>query len=161
LLLLAALSAAALETELRAADSATAVLQRWCDAQSAGVRIVAQRDLAADKPATPDVRRWLGARKGEPVRYRRVKLACGTEVLSEADNWYLPSVLTPAMNRALEEGDTPFGVVARPLKFHRRTLGTERPRGKALRLRAVLVTPEGHPFSLVVEDYSPTLVRRP
>ena len=31
----------------------------------------------------------------EPVAYRHVRLRCGDHVLSEADNWYVPSRLTP------------------------------------------------------------------
>jgi hypothetical protein len=37
----------------------------------------------------------LGVDPDEPVRFRRVPLKCGDHVLSEAENWYVPSRLTP------------------------------------------------------------------
>ena len=49
------------------------------------------------------------------MRYRRVQLACGDRVLSEADNWYLVGRLTLDMNTALERTETPFGVAVRAL----------------------------------------------
>jgi hypothetical protein len=50
-----------------------------------------------------------------------VQLWCGDRLLSEADNWYVPSRLTPAMNTALETTDTPFGKAVQELKPYRRT----------------------------------------
>ena len=134
-----------------------------------------RRDL--DRPADAVVRTLLGAGPDEPIRYRRVALTCGERVLSEADNWYRPGRLTPEMVRALDTTDIPFGVVVRPLNFHRRTLdatllfrplpdgwerGARQPprRGplaiphEVLRHRAVLDTPDGTPFSLLVETYT-------
>ncbi len=89
-----------------------------------------------------------------------MRLACGAHVLSEADNWYLPARLTPDMNHRLEATDTPFGVVARPLAFHRRIVEIEPLAGarQVLRVRAVLVAGSGAPFSVVVETYSRELL---
>jgi hypothetical protein len=42
-------------------------------------------------------------------------------VLSEADNWYVPSRLTAEMNSVLETTDTPFGRAIADLKPFRRT----------------------------------------
>jgi chorismate-pyruvate lyase len=129
-----------------------------------------------DKPADAEVRKTLGVGPGEPVRYRRVDLACGDKVLSQADNWYLPARLTPDMNAALDTTDTPFGRAVAALDFRRRTLSARLidpplapgwemrppapPSRDRLRLppdllqhRAVLTTPDGRPFSLVVETY--------
>ena len=47
---------------------------------------------------------------------------CGSVVLSEADNWYVPSRLTPEMNRLLDTTDAPFGRVVQAVHFRRRTL---------------------------------------
>jgi chorismate-pyruvate lyase len=94
------------------------------------------------------------------VRYRQVQLVCGTRVLSEADNWYVPALLTPAMNQALDQTDTPFGRVVAPLNFTRRTLSVRNLMGgravpsHVLEHRAVLSTGAGAPFSLVVERYT-------
>jgi hypothetical protein len=162
------------ERALDSADSATAVLRQWCAdhhlAQAPAIQ--ALREPGADKAADPAVRRALRAGPDEAIRYRRVRLVCGGHVLSEADNWYRPARLTEDMNRRLDETDMPFGVVVRPLGFHRRTLAVQwlfepsrRPPGgdarqdlaiphDILRHRAVLTDARGAPFSLVVETYA-------
>ena len=172
-----------LNAELLSHDSATQTLTRWCAVHrlASPARIVARRARATDKPADAQVRAILAAEPGEPVRYRHVELACGRRVLSSADNWYRPGRLTEAMNRALAQTSTPFGVVVGPLGFRRRTLDSTllfkplpddwqaRPRPPArggslvipqaiLRQRAVLETPDGQPFSLVVETYTRALL---
>jgi hypothetical protein len=116
-----------LNADLLSHDSATLTLDRWCAAHrlASPAKIVAIRDKAATKPITADQRRALGVGPDEPIRYRRVKLACGSRVLSEADNWYVPSRLTPEINRQLETGDIAFGRAAQPLHFHRRTLSAK------------------------------------
>jgi hypothetical protein len=154
---------ARLKADLLANPSATQVLTRWCgDLHLAAPAVIrAERD-STDKPATPEIRALLGAATDEPIRYRRVKLMCGTHILSEADNWYRPMLLTPAMNKALDESDTPFGTVVRPLGFSRRTLdvATNADAGTVLRVRALLLAGAA-PFSLVVENYRPDLIAPP
>jgi hypothetical protein len=92
-----------LNADLLAHDSATLTLERWCaDHRLADpARIVAERVSGADKPASAEVRAALDAKPDEPLSYRRVRLKCGGHVLSEADNWYVPSRLTPEMNHML------------------------------------------------------------
>lgn len=165
-----------LNADLLSHDSATAVLQDWCDAHGpAGLKIVAMRIRGQDKPPTDEARAALHLQPGQGANYRRVRLACGERVLSEADNWYLPARLTPEMNRVLDSSDTPFGVVVRPLDFRRRNLSARLlyaplPRGwekggaetstmgpipaQVLQHAAVLATPDGTPFSYVVETYT-------
>jgi chorismate-pyruvate lyase len=125
--------------------------------------IRALRDRSMDRKADDGVRRLLQVKLGEPVRYRRVRLSCGDQVLSDADNWYVPARLTAQMNSALDSTDTSFGTVVKPLGFQRRTLGTEglHDGRHVLRVRALLVNREGLPFSLVQENYSAILVRHP
>ena len=167
-----------LNSELLSEGSATETLRRWCEARqlAASPRIVARRITTIRKPADAGVRAILAAAPAEPVSYRRVELACGRRILSSADNWYRSSRLTDAMNRQLAETTTPFGLVVRPLRLHRRTLedsvlfdplagvgpSSTRPTGRRgalplpaeiLRLRAVLATSNGTPISLVVETY--------
>lgn len=155
---------AQLKSDLLANASATQVLTRWCDARKLASPAVirAMRDRQNEKPATAEVRALLGAAPDEPIRYRRVRLMCGPHVLSEADNWYRAGALTPAMNKTLDETDTPFGTVVRPLNFTRRTLdaGPGGEPGTVLRVRAVLLA-GASPFSLVVENYRPALVAPP
>src|SRR6185295_18929552 len=113
-----------LNAELLSHDSATLTLDRWCDAHrlASPAKIVAVRDKATNKVPTAEHRKALGVSETEPIRYRRVKLTCGTRVLSEADNWYVPSRLTPDMNHQLETTDIAFGRAVQALHFQRRTL---------------------------------------
>jgi hypothetical protein len=158
------------EARLDKGGSATEVLRGWCaEHHMADPPVIrAERDLSRDKAASGDVRTLLGAAPGEPIRYRRVRLMCGARVLSEADNWYRPGRLTAEMNRQLDQTDTPFGAVVKPLGFHRRTLRVEKPfdpekRGAVLphilvRYRALLMDQGGAPFSLVVESYTAAIL---
>lgn len=154
-----------LNAQLLSHDSATAVLETWCGERRLAVppKITARLVRRADVPASPALRRDLQARPGERIRYRRVQLICGTHVLSNADNWYLPDRLTAEMNRLLDETDTPFGKAVKALDFRRRTVSVEvlaKPgvpvtaSSAVLRHRAVLSTPDGSPFSKVVETYT-------
>jgi len=98
------------------------------------------------------VRAALKPANDEPVQYRRVALGCGGEVLSKAENWYLPARLTPAMNRELVTQQTPFGRVVEGLGFRRRTLSVQYGDGSGvLRHRALLIARDGSPFSVVSE----------
>ena len=175
-----------LNADLLSHDSATQTLERWCADHrlAAPATVVAARVAGADTPATDEQRHELGVSAGEPVRYRRVKLMCGPLVLSEADNWYVPSRLTADMNRLLDTTDTPFGRAVQALHFHRHTLsatllwqplpagwemnpdaattGTAAATGTGeliapagvLQHRALLSLPDGTPVSEVVETYS-------
>ena len=176
-----------LNADLLAHDSATLTIERWCaDHRLADpARIVAERVSGADKPASPEARTALDVKPGEPLGYRRVRLKCGDHVLSEADNWYVPARLTPEMNHALETTDTPFGKAVAALHFRRHTLSADllwRPLPKGwemgatpapqeagalmipdhvLEHRAVLSTPDGEPFSEVVEIYTSEVLAFP
>jgi len=168
-----------LNADLLSHDSATLTLERWCAAHHLAepARIVAQRVHGDAKPLPPTLRERLAIAADEPVAYRRVRLACGTHVLSEADNWYVPGRLTADMNHRLETTDEPFGKVVRALGFQRRTIAAELlwsplPAGwemspqvdaeraplriphALLRHEAVLNTAAQQPFSVVVETYT-------
>lgn len=169
-----------LNADLLSHASATLTLDRWCAAHRLAEKpvIVADRVHGQDKPAGAEIRALLKVDADEPVRYRRVRLTCGDRVLSEADNWYLPARLTPAMNETLETTDTSFGRVVKPLDFRRTTLAARLlwqplPEGWAmgtplpppgpgplampdflLEHRAVLTLPDGTPFSALVESYT-------
>jgi hypothetical protein len=169
-----------LNADLLAHDSATLTIERWCaDHRLADpARIVAERVSDAAKPASAEVREALDVKPDEPLGYRRVRLKCGDRVLSEADNWYVPARLTPEMNHVLDATETPFGKAVAALHFRRHTLSAEllwRPLPKGwemgatpaareagmltipdhvLEHRAVLSTPDGEPFSEVVETYT-------
>ena len=176
-----------LNADLLSHDSATLTLERWCDVHRLASipHIVADRVMGADKPPTPEQRRELGVTPAEPLRYRRVRLRCGTVVLSEADNWYVPGRLTPEMNKLLETTDTPFGKAVQALHFQRHTVSAAllwRPlpenwemnppapaEGAAwlqlppylMQHRAILTLPDGTPFSEVVETYTENVLAFP
>ena len=176
-----------LNAELLSHPSATLTLERWCGAHhlATPAKVVAHRVQGADKPLPPDGRALLAIAPDEPVRYRRVQLACGDTVLSDADNWYVPSRLTTAMNRQLDTSDVPFGKVVHALHFRRQTLSAELlwsplPQGwdsgaalppassrplaippYVLQHRALLYTQDNRPFSLVVESYTAGVLVQP
>jgi len=169
-----------LNADLLSHDSATATLERWCAAHKLATpaRMVAVRVPNVDKPPEPEQRALLKVAPDTAVRYRRVQLRCGTLVLSEADNWYVPERLAPQMNAQLDTGDTPFGVVVRALHFQRHTLsstllwmplpeawemgagyaavaaGAQPLPAQLLEHRAILALPDGTPFSEVIETYT-------
>jgi hypothetical protein len=151
-----------LEAQIVGGASASDVLQGWC-ADHGLPKLKAQRVAGAEKPAGANILATLGARPGEKVAYRRVRLACGAVALSEADNWYLPNRLSGDMNRQLDETDTPFGLVVRPLNFSRKTLAAKHSPDDdhILEVRAVLISAAGVPFSYVVEDYTRNLALTP
>jgi chorismate-pyruvate lyase len=167
-----------LNAELLSHPSATATLEQWCAAHHLATEPRLSAQLVREEKKLPESdRALLGIGPEEAVKYRRVRLSCGDVVLSEADNWYVPSRLTPEMNRTLEQTDTPFGRAVAPLHFTRQTLLAELlwkplpegwemapiPVGDSgpltvpdfvLRHRALLFTGEHVPFSEVVETYT-------
>ncbi|HXZ02005.1 MAG TPA: hypothetical protein VEI03_18575 [Stellaceae bacterium] len=178
-----------LNGEILAASSATLALDKWCgDHRLAGTgeaKVVAHLIPGAKEQATPEQRQRLGVGPDEPIRYRRVELVCGDHLLSVADNWYVPSRLTPEMNHLLETTDTPFGRAVLALNFTRRTFaatvlwrplpdawetrpvprfagGASMPIPQALfEHRAVLYTKDGLAFSEVRETYQRPLLDFP
>jgi hypothetical protein len=175
-----------LNSDLLSHDSATLTLDRWCESHqlSSPPHIVAERVRGEDKEPTAEQRQLLGLKPEDIVKYRRVRLHCGERVLSEADNWYVPSRLTPEMNQQLDTSDISFGRVVQPLHFRRQTLSSSLlwmplPQGwemgasardnggaldipsKVLEHRAVLTLPDGAPFSEVIETYTSDVLAFP
>lgn len=155
-----------LSARLLAAPSATAVLEAWCAERGLAPdpRIIAVRVPGPEKPPGAARRERLAVGADEPIRYRRVRLTCGGHVLSEADNWYVPSRLRPEMNAALDNSQAPFGYVVRPLGPSRRNLsltmlwspekgGTPGPGEPLFSVEAVL-SAGGVPFCEVAETYT-------
>jgi chorismate-pyruvate lyase len=169
-----------LNATLLAAHSATFTLDRWCtDHKLSGETKIRARLLReVVKPITQEQRRRLQVDDTEPIKFRRVELTCGDRVLSEADNWYVPSRLTAEMNGLLETTDIPFGRAVADLKPLRQTFAAEilwRPLDdgwelrapmadhpelvlevppKLLEHRALLYTPDNRPIAEVDETYT-------
>lgn len=160
-----------LESQLLSNASATEVLESYCQryfgAEHATVRaeILKRQDHAK---ASKTVLRTLKLGPGESVSYRSVRLRCGEIALSEADNWYVPERLTPAMNEALAKTDIPFGKVVKPLQFQRQTRKTRwNPNMTGASAnpwifenQAQLIAPGQPPFSVLRERYLASLLRR-
>jgi chorismate-pyruvate lyase len=175
-----------LNAQLLSQQSATLTLEQWCGAHDMArpATIVADR-VVGNKEPSAEQRRDLRVDEHEALRYRHVKLRCGSVVLSEADNWYVPGRLTSEMNNLLDTTDAPFGRVVRSLDFRRHTMsatllspflpsGWERmPRERieslgepclpehVLEHRAILTLPDGTPFSEVVETYTGGVLAMP
>jgi chorismate-pyruvate lyase len=174
-----------INANILSSTSATTTLERWCRDHelAAPPRITATRVQDVERPATAEQRARLGVSEHETVRHRHVQLRCGDRLLSEADNWYVPSRLTTEMNRLIDTTETPFGRAVQPLGPYRRTLevrmlwaplpeGWERqPRQAAaaghrpmaipdalFEHRAVLYTRDHTPFSEVHEVYQRELL---
>ena len=176
-----------LNAQVLASRSATLTLEAWCRDHQLAKRpaIVAERVKGAVKAPTAEQRQRLQVPAEAEVRYRRVRLRCGERVLAEADNWYVPGVLTAEMNRVLDTTDAPFGKVVQTLGPYRQTIevkvlwsplpeGWERaaaaPKkdGGSLAIpealfehRAVLYTREHKAFSEVDEVYERQLLAFP
>jgi chorismate-pyruvate lyase len=178
-----------LNAELLASRSATLTLEKWCGehrlAGAGEAKIIARLIRGEAKPASAEQRQRLEVGPDEKLKYRRVQLVCGENVLSEADNWYVPSRLSAEMNRVLETTDTPFGKAVLELKPYRQTFAANvfwwplahgwenqampaRARGDAMVIpdalfehRAVLYTNSRQPFSEVHEVYQRQLLAFP
>jgi hypothetical protein len=146
-----------LQSGLAAAPSATRFLTDRCAAlklaDPAVIRAVREQ---APTPDLPGIRKALQVSASERLGYRRVLLICGTHILSEASNWYVPSRLTPVQNYQLDNTDTSFGTVVKTLDFHRQQLSSKpvNEPGVVLRVIALLKTPDERPFSFVSENYT-------
>jgi ketosteroid isomerase-like protein len=153
----------ALNAALVGSQSATATLETWCrDHRLADTpRIVAHLVTGVHRTPSRDQLQRLEVGAEREVMYRRVRLQCGTRILSEADNWYVPARLSAGMNRSLETSDTPFGRVVAALQPYRRTFavkllwsdGTRPIPDTLFEHHAVLYTRDARPFSEVLEVY--------
>jgi chorismate-pyruvate lyase len=151
---------ARLQSDLLASPSATQFLTARCATlKLAAPAVVRAETQPVAQGAAAGVRALLQVDAAEPVRHRQVRLTCGGHVLSLADNWYVPARLTGDMNHTLDSTDTSFGTVVRPLNFHRNTIAvTPQSGATVLQVKAVLLTPQQSPISLVIENYSGELL---
>lgn len=155
-------AADAFEANLASHASATAALQLWCDQRgiAPGETIAVEFVTGADEAPPADLRAILGVSAEEPLGYRHVRLVCGTVVLSDAHNWFVPARLSAGMNRQLADSRVPFGRVAASLNFTRQPLAAARrgdpgcPADAISTHKARLLLPDGRPIAFVVECYT-------
>jgi len=116
-----------LNVELLDSPSATHTLEKWCQTHrlAAVPSIVAQPVLGDNKPPSQEQMQRLEVNEPKNVKHRKVRLYCGDQLLSEADNWYVPGRLTADMNRLLETTQTPFGKAVAPLQPYRQTISVK------------------------------------
>ena len=91
-----------LNVELLGSSSATRTLEKWCQTHQLAAlpSIVAQPVLGDNKPPSQEQMQHLEVTGPEQVKHRKVRLYCGDQLLSEADNWYVPDRLTADMKPA-------------------------------------------------------------
>lgn len=138
----------AFQAELLVGGTATQVLER-----RAGGAIRAEVDRALHVAPSAEQRARLDVVE-QALGYRSVRLMHGPTILSEAEIWFVPGRLDPAMVTALAETERPFGTVIASLSPTRRTLSVERPGDETiLRVRALVLSGAGVPLAEVSEAY--------
>jgi chorismate-pyruvate lyase len=176
-----------LALELLTTPSATVTLEHWCAAHhlAESPQVSAAVLPSSNQPVPGEIRGLLRVSSIEPIRHRHVQLRCGGQVLSEAENWYLPQRLTRAMNQTLDNSNQPFGRVVQPLHFRRVTLtsamlwqplpepweaqdftagGSPKPLAipfYILENRVLLIDAQGQPLSALVEKYTRNTLNYP
>lgn len=138
---------------LLSANSATAVLEEWCGSSVAAHRVA--KPLAS---LTFEQKKRLQIDDGSRIAYRCVDLSCGDVVLSHAENWYRPDLLTDRMLRILEETDTPFGTVIRSLNPRRTNISVSSLSSPGFVEHQALLTIDGRPLCEVRECYTEALL---
>ncbi|MBO9575984.1 MAG: DUF3828 domain-containing protein [Sphingobium sp.] len=157
-----------IDTAIRTSDSATLTLEKWCAANHMAdpPQVIVKKGRGSAMQANATERQQLRVSATEPLVYRRVLLLCGDHILSEAENWYVPSRLTPEMNEALK-GSEPFGKVVQPLMPKRQSLSQRRQWAPlkagdwtlarcsqpAFSHQALVLDGKGQPLALVTELY--------
>lgn len=165
------------DAALRTSTSATATLADWLSGRR-GLHVAPAIFVCVrtgDRPPpSRDTLDRLGVADASCVAYRRVWLAHEGQVLSRAENWYVPGRLTTDMNESLKRGKVPFGAVIASLGPTRETLSADRlweltfgQMAAAQRLppyllrhRALLRLASGVPISEVDEVYTRNIVIR-
>lgn len=159
---------AALERELASRPSATESLRQWCETRGIArpAKIRARRIAGvAVPPAELFDRLRVPADTG--LGYRNVELSCGGVVLSVAQLWYVPALLTPSMRTTLDETDTPFGRAVSALNFRRERISESAKRDPACPAntisvhKAALRLPSGEGLALVIECYTKANLQTP
>ncbi|WP_018042724.1 hypothetical protein [Methylobacterium sp. 88A] len=161
-----------LSTRLLNGDSATTVLEGWCEERrlASEARLVATRVPGPERLPSPVQSRRLALSHGEAVRYRHVRLSCAGYVLSQAENWYVPARLTTEMNLSLDRTEAPFGRVVHTLFPKRRNLrllrlwprdaGVPGPSDLVFAIEAILSDRSGRPICEVSETYTGAILAR-
>ena len=142
-----------LHAALLAADSATAVLESFFGA-------VTIRRRAVSPSPNDGLHERLRLLPDDELRHRAVWLLAGDKTLSQAELWYVANRLPAEQVQQLEESDTPFGRLMKPIGLKRTLLEARLcpPEDEhALTHRALLTAPSGLPVAEVYERYSRAL----
>jgi hypothetical protein len=110
----------ALARHITSHSTATAALNAWCAERMARQHeSIVARVLADEDADRANYKGSLTIEDGEQIRYRKVALVWGDATVSEAENWYFPNRLPPAMRTQLLSTNLPFGEVVRDLQPRR------------------------------------------
>jgi hypothetical protein len=101
---------------LRSIDrSLKQTLERWCMSHRlvSKPQIAIERVLDVEELPTAAQSKMLATSAKDPVRHRKVRVLCGSAVLLEADDWYLPSRVSPKVSALIEGTELPFEPLCR------------------------------------------------
>ncbi len=142
-----------LHAALLAADSATSVLEAFFGA------VTVQRRAVPPSP-NDGLHERLRLSPDDVLRHRAVWLLAGDKTLSQAELWYVANRLPAEQVQRLEESNTPFGRLMKPIGLKRTVLEARLCPAEdecALTHRALLTAPSGLPVAEVYERYSKAL----
>lgn len=154
--------------ELASRPSATESLHQWCETR--GIARPAQiraRRIAGFAVPPAELFNRLRVPTNTALGYRNVELSCGGVVLSVAQLWYVPALLTPAMRMTLDDTDTPFGRAVSALNFSRERISESARRDPACPANTILVhkaalrLASGEGLALVIECYTKANLKGP
>jgi hypothetical protein len=105
-------------------DNKKQTLERWCMSHRlvSNPQIAIERVLDVEELPTEAQRKTLATSAKQPVRHRKVRVLCGSAVLLEADDWYLPSRVSPQVSALIDGTDLPFETAVQIAHFRRRIL---------------------------------------
>jgi hypothetical protein len=152
---------AAFERELASRPSATESLRQWCETRGiARPAEIRAKGISGFRAPPAELFNRLNVPADTALGYRNVELSCGGTVLSVAQLWYVPSLLTPAMRTTLNETETPFGRAVSALNFSRERISQSAnhdpacPAGTILVHKAALRLASGEGLAIVIECYT-------
>ena len=113
-----------LNVELLTNDNTERTLGAWCVSHRLSTRptIATERVSDAEEIPTEVQRKMLAASTKDSVRHIKVRVLCGSVVLLEADNWYLPARISPQWNASIERTEWPLEAAVQTGHFRRRIL---------------------------------------
>jgi hypothetical protein len=150
---------------MRAQPTVTGALGQWCQQKGLGTAPIEARVLSSVSLPGPapelqsELTAALALEPDMPVRMRHVALVCGSLVLVEAMNWFVPHRLTPGIVHALDTTSVPFGQAVAGLGIRRVDIQDRPPEPGVLFVQqAVVCDRDGQRLAFVIEKFLPALL---